>query len=49
MHKVRTVRIHKFGGPEALKVEDIELSMPDAEEVLVADVVVETGERTAQS
>ena len=36
MHKVKTVRIHKFGGPEVLKVEDIELSMPDAEEILVA-------------
>jgi NADPH:quinone reductase-like Zn-dependent oxidoreductase len=36
MHKVKTVRIHQFGGPEVLKVEDIELSMPDAEEILVA-------------
>ena len=36
MHKVKTVRIHQFGGPEVLKVEEIELSMPDAEEILVA-------------
>ena len=36
MQKVKTVRIHRFGGREALKVEDIELSMPDADEILVA-------------
>jgi NADPH:quinone reductase-like Zn-dependent oxidoreductase len=34
--KVRKVRIHRFGGPDVLQVDDVELSMPDASQVLVS-------------
>ena len=32
----RKARIHRFGGPEVLRVEDVEFSMPDALQVLVS-------------
>lgn len=34
--KTRKVRIHRFGGPDALCVEEVEPSMPDALQVLVS-------------
>jgi len=34
--KVRKVRIHGFGGPEVLHIDEVELSMPDALQVLVS-------------
>jgi NADPH:quinone reductase-like Zn-dependent oxidoreductase len=34
--KTRKVRIHRFGGPDVLRVEEVELSMPDALQVLVS-------------
>jgi NADPH:quinone reductase-like Zn-dependent oxidoreductase len=34
--KVRKVRIHRFGGPEVVRVEQVEQSMPDALQVLVS-------------
>ena len=34
--KVRKVRIHGFGGPEVLRIDEVELSMPDALQVLVS-------------
>lgn len=34
--KVRKVRIHRFGGAEVLRVEELEQSMPDALQVLVS-------------
>ena len=33
--KIRKVRIHCFGGPEVLRVDEVEQSMPDALQVLV--------------
>jgi NADPH:quinone reductase-like Zn-dependent oxidoreductase len=33
--KTRKARIHRFGGPEVLVVEEVEFSMPDALQVLV--------------
>jgi NADPH:quinone reductase-like Zn-dependent oxidoreductase len=33
--KIRKVRIHRFGGPDVLRVEEVEPSMPDALQVLV--------------
>ena len=33
--KIRKVRIHCFGGPEVLRVDEVEQSMPDAVQVLV--------------
>jgi NADPH:quinone reductase-like Zn-dependent oxidoreductase len=36
MQKIKAVRIDRFWGPEVLQIDDIELSMPDAEEILVA-------------
>jgi NADPH:quinone reductase-like Zn-dependent oxidoreductase len=36
MEAIQAVRIHRFGGIDALKVEAIEPSMPDAREVMVA-------------
>ena len=33
--KVRKVRIHSFGGPDVLRVDEVEPSMPDALQVLV--------------
>jgi NADPH:quinone reductase-like Zn-dependent oxidoreductase len=36
MHKIKMVRIHRFGGLDALQLDDVDLSMPDAEEILVA-------------
>lgn len=32
---VRKARIHGFGGPEVLRVEEVEQSEPDASQVLV--------------
>jgi NADPH:quinone reductase-like Zn-dependent oxidoreductase len=34
--KTRKARIHRFGGPEVIRVEDVESSMPDASQVLVS-------------
>lgn len=34
--KIRKVRIHRFGGPDALQVDRVEQSLPDAGQVLVA-------------
>jgi NADPH:quinone reductase-like Zn-dependent oxidoreductase len=34
--KIRKVRIHRFGGPEVLRVDEVESSMPDALQVLVS-------------
>jgi NADPH:quinone reductase-like Zn-dependent oxidoreductase len=36
MAKVRKMRIHRFGGPEVLQADDVELSLPDASQVLVS-------------
>lgn len=34
--KTRKVRIHSFGGPDVLRIEEVEPSMPDALQVLVS-------------
>jgi len=34
--KIRKVRFHRFGGPDVLRLEEVELSMPDALQVLVS-------------
>jgi NADPH:quinone reductase-like Zn-dependent oxidoreductase len=34
--KTRKARIHRFGGPDVLRVEEVEPSMPDASQVLVS-------------
>jgi NADPH:quinone reductase-like Zn-dependent oxidoreductase len=34
--KTRKLRIHRFGGPDVLRVEEVEPSMPDALQVLVS-------------
>jgi NADPH:quinone reductase-like Zn-dependent oxidoreductase len=34
--KTRKVRIHRFGGPDVLRVDEVEPSMPDAAQVLVS-------------
>jgi NADPH:quinone reductase-like Zn-dependent oxidoreductase len=34
--KTRKVRIHRFGGPDVLRVEEVECSLPDALQVLVS-------------
>jgi NADPH:quinone reductase-like Zn-dependent oxidoreductase len=34
--KIRKVRFHRFGGPDVLRVEEVEPSMPDALQVLVS-------------
>jgi NADPH:quinone reductase-like Zn-dependent oxidoreductase len=34
--KTRKARVHRFGGPEVLRVEEVEPSMPDALQVLVS-------------
>ena len=34
--KTRKARIHRFGGPEVIRVEELESSMPDASQVLVS-------------
>jgi NADPH:quinone reductase-like Zn-dependent oxidoreductase len=34
--KTRKVRIHRFGGPEVIRVDELEPSMPDALQVLVS-------------
>jgi len=34
--KIRKVRIHRFGGPEVLQIDEIECSLPDALQVLVS-------------
>jgi NADPH:quinone reductase-like Zn-dependent oxidoreductase len=36
MPTIKMVRIHRFGGIDTLKYEDVELSMPDATEILIA-------------
>jgi hypothetical protein len=33
--KIRKARIHRFGGPEVLKSDEVEQSMPDALQVLI--------------
>jgi NADPH:quinone reductase-like Zn-dependent oxidoreductase len=33
--RIRKVRIHRFGGPEALRIDEVEQSMPDALQVLL--------------
>src|SRR5580693_6300867 len=35
MTTVRKMRIHRFGGPEVLQLEEIEPSLPDAAQILV--------------
>jgi NADPH:quinone reductase-like Zn-dependent oxidoreductase len=35
MTKIRKMRIHRFGGPDALQADDVEPSLPDASQVLV--------------
>src|SRR6201992_1426514 len=35
MSAVRAFRIHRFGGPEVLQADNVELSLPDAGQVLV--------------
>jgi NADPH:quinone reductase-like Zn-dependent oxidoreductase len=34
--KIRKVRIHRFGGPEVLQIDNLEPSLPDASQVLLA-------------
>lgn len=34
--KIRNARIHRFGGPDVLRIEEVEPSMPDALQVLVS-------------
>src|ERR1700689_113826 len=34
--KIRKARFHRFGGPDVLKIEEVEVSMPDALQVLVS-------------
>ena len=36
MPTVKMIRIHRFGGVDTLQYEDVELSMPDATEILIA-------------
>jgi hypothetical protein len=36
MTKIRMMRIHRFGGPDVLQADDVELSLPDASQVLVS-------------
>ncbi len=36
MPTIKMVRIHRFGGMDTLRYEDVELSMPDVAEILVA-------------
>jgi NADPH:quinone reductase-like Zn-dependent oxidoreductase len=36
MNKVRTMRIHRFGGKEVLQADSLEHSLPDAGQILVA-------------
>jgi len=36
MTKIRVMRIHRFGGPEVLEADEVELSLPDASQVLVS-------------
>ncbi len=36
MSTIKMVRLHRFGGNEALRYEDVEFSMPDVMEILVA-------------
>ncbi|HTA65661.1 MAG TPA: NADP-dependent oxidoreductase [Xanthomonadaceae bacterium] len=33
--KIRKVRIHRFGGPEVLQLDEVESSLPDASQVLI--------------
>ncbi len=33
--KMKAIRIHEFGGPEVMKLEDIERPVPEADEILV--------------
>ncbi len=35
MTKIRKMRIHRFGGPEAIQADELEISQPDAGQVLV--------------
>jgi NADPH:quinone reductase-like Zn-dependent oxidoreductase len=36
MAAIREFRIHRFGGPEALQFDEVDPSLPDASQVLVA-------------
>jgi NADPH:quinone reductase-like Zn-dependent oxidoreductase len=36
MTAIRKFRIHSFGGPEVLQADDVEPSLPDASQILVA-------------
>jgi NADPH:quinone reductase-like Zn-dependent oxidoreductase len=36
MAKIRKVRIHRFGGPEVLQIDNVEPSLPDASQILVS-------------
>ena len=49
---MKAIRIHEFGGPEVMKIEEIEIPVPKADEILVkmfasginpADYVVRQG------
>ncbi len=40
MAKTKVVRIHKFGGPEVLKYEDVDIADPGKEEVLVRHTAI---------
>jgi NADPH:quinone reductase-like Zn-dependent oxidoreductase len=35
MAKIRKIRIHEFGGPDVLRIDNVEPSLPDASQVLV--------------
>jgi NADPH:quinone reductase-like Zn-dependent oxidoreductase len=34
-HKMKAIRIHEFGGPEVMKLEEVECPVPQADEILV--------------
>ena len=36
MSTIREFRLHRFGGPEVLRLDEVEPSLPDASQVLVA-------------
>ncbi len=35
MTKIRAMRIHRFGGPEVLQADEVEVSQPDTDQILV--------------
>src|ERR1700733_14201595 len=36
MSTIREFRLHRFGGPEVLRLDEVEPSLPDASQVLIA-------------